>query len=216
MVIRFLVLWSIYLSSSLVHLKKDLEYLTRGTAQVFITLISFRLESFVSSSFLVLLWYSFWILFFISTCLMMSDSQVYVFDFLRSFYSCLDLVVTFRQLEFAVLFHFLQIVWCHPCTLWLIFFCNLLSLYPAVHFLSMWLSGIMAIMNNTGNSASPLKIPLWILVSTKLRPPAVNSTLQVLSINFITSCDILYILRQFIIRLCGTKLYALFFNPGHS
>ena len=30
---------------------------------------------------------------------------------------------------------------------WLIFSCNLLSLYPAVHFLSMWLRGIIAIMN---------------------------------------------------------------------
>ena len=32
MVISFLVLWSIYLSSSLVHLRKGPGYLTRGTA----------------------------------------------------------------------------------------------------------------------------------------------------------------------------------------
>ena len=31
---------------------------------------------------------------------------------------------------------------------WLIFSCDLLSLYPAVHFLTMWFSGIMAIINN--------------------------------------------------------------------
>ena len=29
---------------------------------------------------------------------------------------------------------------------WLIFSCDLLSLYPAVHFLSMWLSGIIIII----------------------------------------------------------------------
>ena len=45
---------------------------------------------------------------------------------------------------------------------WLIFSCDLLSLYPAVHFLSIWLSGIMAIMNSKGDCASPWKIPLWI------------------------------------------------------
>ena len=59
MVISFFVLWSICLSSSLVHLRKGPEYLTRGTAQVFIPLMRFLLESFVSSSFLVLLRYSF-------------------------------------------------------------------------------------------------------------------------------------------------------------
>ena len=35
MVISFLVLWSICLSSSLAHLRKDPEYLTRSTAQVY-------------------------------------------------------------------------------------------------------------------------------------------------------------------------------------
>ena len=59
MVISFLVLWSICLSSSLVHLRKGPEYVTRGTAQVFIPLIRLLLLSFVSSSFLVLLRYYF-------------------------------------------------------------------------------------------------------------------------------------------------------------
>ena len=72
MVISFLVLWFICLISSLVHFRKGPEYLTR----VFIPLIRFRLESFVSSSFLVLLGYSFWIFFFISTCLMVSASKI--------------------------------------------------------------------------------------------------------------------------------------------
>ena len=61
MVISFLVLWSICLSSSLVYLRKGPEYLMRDTAEVFIRLIRFLLESFVSSSFEVLLIYSFWI-----------------------------------------------------------------------------------------------------------------------------------------------------------
>ena len=79
---------------------------------------------------------------------------------------------------------------------WLTFSCDLLSLYPAAHFLSMWFSGIMAIMNSKGDSASPRKMPLWIFVSAKLLPPAVSSTLQVcmvFSMKFMTSCDSLYI-----------------------
>ena len=94
---------------------------------------------------------------------------------------------------------------------WLTFSCDLLSLYPAVHFLSMWLSGIMAVMNSKGDRASPWKIPLRIFASTNLLPPAVNSTLQVfmvLSIKFMTSFAILYILRLFIIQLCRTISHA--------
>ena len=70
----------------------------------------------------------------------------------------------------------------------------------------------MAIMNSKGDSASPWKMPLWIFVSAKLFPPAVNSTHQVFMVflmKFMTSCDILYILRQFIIQLCRTISYAL-------
>ena len=59
MVISFLVLWSICLSSSLFHLRNCPEYLMRSTAQVFIPLIRFLLLSFVLISFLVLLRYSF-------------------------------------------------------------------------------------------------------------------------------------------------------------
>ena len=54
-------------------------------------------------------------------------------------------------------------------------------------------------------------IPLWIFVSAKLFPPAVDSILQVLmvfSIKFMISSDILYILQQFIIHICGTISYA--------
>ena len=80
-----------------------------------------------------------------------------------------------------------------------------------MHFLSKRLSGIMTIMNSNGDKASPLNIPLWIFVSAKLLPPAVNSTFQVFlvfSIVFMTSCDILYILGHFIIQLYGTISYA--------
>ena len=68
----------------------------------------------------------------------------------------------------------------------------------------MWLSGIMAIMNSKRDRASPWKIPLWMFPSANLLPPAVNSTLQVfmvLSMKFMTSSDILYILRLFIIYI---------------
>ena len=79
------------------------------------------------------------------------------------------------------------------CRKWLIFSCDLLSLYPAVHFLSKWLRGIMAIMNSKGDRACPWNILLRIFTSVKLLPPAVNSILQVFmvfSIKFMTSSDI--------------------------
>ena len=59
MVISFLVLWSICLSSSLIHFKNGLEYLTRGTAQVFTPFIRILINTFISNSFLALLEYSF-------------------------------------------------------------------------------------------------------------------------------------------------------------
>ena len=94
---------------------------------------------------------------------------------------------------------------------WLFFSCVLLSLYHVVHFLSMWLSGIMAIMNSKGNWTSPWNIPPLIFASAKLLPPVVNSTFQVFmlfSTKFMTSCYILYILRRFIIKLCETISYT--------
>ena len=61
---------------------------------------------------------------------------------------------------------------------WLIFSHDLLSLYPAAHFLSRWLSGIMAIMNSNGESASPWNILLWIFASAKIPSPAFHSFLN--------------------------------------
>ena len=52
MIISLLVLWSICLSSSLVHFKNGPEYLTRDTAQVFIPLIRFMSYRFILSCFL--------------------------------------------------------------------------------------------------------------------------------------------------------------------
>ena len=94
----------------------------------------------------------------------------------------------------------------------LIFSCDLMSLYPAVHFLMMWVSVIMAITKTNGNSASPSNMPLFIFISAKLFPPTVNSTFQVcmfFSINCTTWRGIdptksysLYFSRQCIIHLC--------------
>ena len=51
---------------------------------------------------------------------------------------------------------------------WLMFSCNLQILYLDMHFLSMWLSGIIAIVNNKGDSSSPWNISLLIFPSVKL------------------------------------------------
>ena len=76
MVISFLVLCSICLSSSLVYFKNGSEYLTRRTAQVFIPLKRFHQDSLVLSCFLILLKYSFLIFSFTSFCLMGSASNI--------------------------------------------------------------------------------------------------------------------------------------------
>ena len=68
---------------------------------------------------------------------------------------------------------------------WLIFYCDLLSLYPPVNFLSLWLSGFITITNSNGDSASSWNIPPWIFSSAKLLPPAVNYTLQVFTVFLI-------------------------------
>ena len=58
---------------------------------------------------------------------------------------------------------------------WLIFSWDVISLYPAVHFLGVWLNWIVAIINSNGDSASPRNLPHWIFASAKLLPPNVNS-----------------------------------------
>ena len=140
MVISFLVLWSICLSSSLVYFKNGPEYLTRNTAQVFIPLIRSQFHSFVSSNFLVHLRYSFLIFSFISSCFMLSafnipkylyiSFSIFFLDFVVPFRLsgvvlslacflcqipslCSDCIFPPRVLEFPVLFHFLLTVWFH-------------------------------------------------------------------------------------------------------
>ena len=93
----------------------------------------------------------------------------------------------------------------------LIFSYNLDSLYLAVHFLSWWLNGINALTNNYSESASPWKIALWIFTTAKLFPFAVISSFvffMILSINFTTLSDILYILSRSIIQSCETISYS--------
>ena len=102
---------------------------------------------------------------------------------------------------------------------WLIFSCYLLSLYPTEHFLSMSLRGIIEIMNSIGDSASPRNIPFWVFDSAKLLHLAVSYSFQifmVFSIKFMTSSDVLYILRHFIIQLCGTISYAFLLSIYYS
>ena len=61
---HFLALWSIYLSSSLVHFKNGSDFLTKSSDQVFSPLMRFLFQSLVSRSFLFLLKYTFLIFFF--------------------------------------------------------------------------------------------------------------------------------------------------------
>ena len=230
--IYFLVLWSIYVSSSLLHFRKVLEYLTWRTAQVFIPLIRFRLNSFISSSFLVLLRYSFWICSFISTYLMGSASKMPKYLYIcfcpsvliwSWFGSSIPSVICRLPLFITSMAHFsmpnsIPMSWLYILTAclrvsssfsfffffakclmlsmyirWLIFSCYLLSFYSAVHFLSMWLSGFMAIMNSKGHSPSHWKIP----ISAKLLPPAVSSTLHVFMFFFDNIYDVMRYFVQF-------------------
>ena len=75
----------------------------------------------------------------------------------------------------------------------------------------LWLIGIIALTNSNGNRASPWNISLRIFTSANLFHPVVNSTLQffmVSLLNFITSPDILCIVKQSMILLCRAILYA--------
>ena len=95
---------------------------------------------------------------------------------------------------------------------WLIFSCDLVGFYLPVHFLSMWISGIIAITNNNDDRKSSRNIPPWIFSFAKLFPPVVTSTFQFFVVSgrkFIILSDILYILTQSIILLCRTISYTL-------
>ena len=102
---------------------------------------------------------------------------------------------------------------------WLISSCDLLSFYPAVHFLNISLSDIIAITNSSGDSASPRNIPLWIFVSAKLPPLCSQFNFPGFHGFLDKIYDFVWYLvhfEQFIIQLCGTISYAfLQSNPGH-
>ena len=232
----FLIIRSIRLSSSLVLFKTGTKYLTRETAQIRISLTRFLLNSFVSSNFLILLRYSF-LIFFLYLHLFDSVNFQYPQIFLVSFSpSVLDIVVwllscviyhfSFLAFFYAKFHSYILTVYLTVCIRvsnsslflakslmssmyikWLIFSYDLLSVYPAVHFLTMCLSGIMPITNSNGDSASPWNIPLCIFPYVKLFPPAVNSTSQVcmvFSINCTTWSGILWIRMIFSLVICSS------------
>ena len=97
---------------------------------------------------------------------------------------------------------------------WLIFSSYALCWYPIVHFLSMWLSGIIAVVNRNSHCASPWKIPLWIFGSVKLLPPGDINTLQVFMVY-----DFMWYFVHFEANYnpaLGNNIICLFvINPGH-
>ena len=131
---------------------------------------------------------------------------------LMTWFGCSFPSVMYRlPLFIASMMHFsmpnsILISWLYILTVWGFF---RLSFYPPVHFLRMWLSGIMVIANTDDDSASPRNMPLWIFNSVKLWNPVVHSTLQVcmvFSINCTIWLGILYMLRQCSIQLWATIL----------
>ena len=93
-----------------------------GTAQVFIPMIRFLLHSFVSSHFLVLLRYSFWIFSF--TCLIVSDSKMS--QYLYVFFIPSVLILSYV----AVPFHISDAVCYFSLQRWHIFLCQIPSPCP--------------------------------------------------------------------------------------
>ena len=151
------------------------------------TLIRLLRYCFVSSSFLLLQIY----FLLISACLMVSAANIPMY--LLVFFSPSVLIFSWfgTSLPFVVcrfpLYIFTMVHFSMPTSIiissiyfrWLIFSCDLLSLYPAVHFPCMSSSSIIAITNSNGDSATPWYIPLLIFASAKHFPPVVNSTFLV-------------------------------------
>ena len=94
-VMNVLVRWRICLNFSLVHFKNDPEYLTKGTAQVFISLMRSLQQGLVSRSFLVvLLSFS-----FIFICLLVFVSNIS--NFISDVQKPKQLLVIFSPEEFS-------------------------------------------------------------------------------------------------------------------
>ena len=149
------------------------------TANRFIPFIRFLQYSLVSSSFLVLPSYSFFIFL---VRLYLFDGQFPIFPiicrFSLSILIFLDLVVLlicFYPVSWLYIltacirvsnsFSFLaNSLMSSMCIRWLIISCDFLSLYPALHFLSMYLIGILAMINSNFDSASSWYMLLWIFL----------------------------------------------------
>ena len=90
---------------------------------------------------------------------------------------------------------------------WLFIYCDLLALYPAVHFLKKWSSGIMVITDSNGDSASPWNMPLW---------NPTHQVYMVFSINFMSWLGILYIFDSVLSSFGGPYRKIFIVNPRHS
>ena len=83
-----------------------------------------------------------------------------------------DCISSLLALRFTILFSFLgNGLMSSMYISWLIFSCYSRNLYLPMHFQNTWLSGINAITNSNGDSATTWNIPLWIFTSAKLYPP---------------------------------------------
>ena len=78
---------------------------------------------------------------------------------------------------------------------WLVFPCDLLSLSSAVHFLSIWLNGIMEIINSKSDRTS-WNIPLWIFTLPKPFPLPLISSFQFFMI-FLIKFDFIWYFEHF-------------------
>ena len=116
------------------------------------------------------------LLLFLVLCFSLLSRYIFLWQMLSLYRRCRSslLVLGFPVLSF---FTFANSLMSSMYIRWLILYCDLWSLYRPVHFRNMWLSGIIAITNSNGDSASPWKIPLWIFPSAQLFHLSVNSTL---------------------------------------
>ena len=98
---------------------------------------------------------------------------------------------------------------------WFIFSCDFVSLHPAVDFLRMWFSSIFTVIKNNGGNASPWNLPLWIFASSKLFPPAVNSTIQIFMVFSVKCIIIIITMRVFHISVSWSSLAGVWVTACH-
>ena len=88
-VIKFLILWFICLSSSLIYFKNSHKYLTRGVSQEFNLLMRFLQQSLRSRNVLVHLRYTFPIFSFVSACLVVAAYIIPNYNYFFFVQACL-------------------------------------------------------------------------------------------------------------------------------